>query len=170
VSRGGDSIEALRKIWMDGYNYRREEQTMTRTGNPIMQFFAYEHLPKSLHPVSKAIGDVARLMEQNLPASAETSAGLRKLLEAKDCFVRAALDKRVERAPAPTSAPRHANVVVDVSEPINPALFDAIDAVGPDVIVAPLAPDFAAPGNPEMRNATQVCPECRQSRCECIPL
>ncbi len=34
---------------------------------------------------------VARQMHDTLPRSAEKSAGLRKLLEAKDCFVRAAL-------------------------------------------------------------------------------
>lgn len=59
--------------------------------NPILQFFAYEHLPERLQRWSKPIGDLAREMEKNLPHSAETSAGLRKLLEAKDCFVRAAL-------------------------------------------------------------------------------
>lgn len=59
--------------------------------NPIMKFFAYEHLPERLQTVSKPIGDIARKMDQELPDSAEKSAGLRKLLEAKDCLVRAAL-------------------------------------------------------------------------------
>lgn len=59
--------------------------------NPILQFFAYEHLPERLQKWSKPIGDLAREMAAQLPSSAETSAGLRKLLEAKDCFVRAAL-------------------------------------------------------------------------------
>lgn len=59
--------------------------------NPIMKFFAYEHLPEKLQVVSKPIGDVAREMDEKLPDSAEKSAGLRKLLEVKDCLVRAAL-------------------------------------------------------------------------------
>lgn len=59
--------------------------------NPILKFFAYEHLPEKLQVVSKPIGDLAREMAAVLPPSAETSAGLRKLLEAKDCLVRAAL-------------------------------------------------------------------------------
>lgn len=60
--------------------------------NPIiMRFFAYEHLPEKLQVVSKPIGDLARQMDEVLPDSAEKSAGLRKLLEAKDCLVRAAL-------------------------------------------------------------------------------
>lgn len=57
----------------------------------ILKFFAYEHLPEKLQVVSKPIGDLAREMVATLPPSAELSAGLRKLLEAKDCLVRAAL-------------------------------------------------------------------------------
>ena len=44
-----------------------------------------------MQTVSKPIGDVAKQMEETLADSAEKTAGLRKLLEAKDCFVRAAL-------------------------------------------------------------------------------
>jgi hypothetical protein len=59
--------------------------------NVIMRYFEFDHLPDNLKPVSKTIGDVAVLMDQLLIDSPEKSAGLRKLLEAKDCFVRAAL-------------------------------------------------------------------------------
>lgn len=60
--------------------------------NPIMQFFvAGDHLPPHLRAVSYACMDLAKMMDQRLPDSAEKSAGLRKLLEAKDCFVRSAL-------------------------------------------------------------------------------
>jgi len=58
---------------------------------PIMKYFAYEHLPEHLQGVSKPIGELARLMDESLPDGAEKSAGLRKLLEAKDCLVRAKL-------------------------------------------------------------------------------
>lgn len=57
-----------------------------------MKYFNYEHLPKHLQEVSKPIGDLANKMNNTLPDGAEKSAGLRKLLEAKDCFVRAKLD------------------------------------------------------------------------------
>jgi hypothetical protein len=57
---------------------------------PILKFFAYEHLPENLQQVSRWFADVAYKMAQ-APRNAETSAGLRKLLEAKDCAVRAAL-------------------------------------------------------------------------------
>lgn len=59
--------------------------------SPIMQFFTYAHLPERLQVVSKPIGDLARQIDETLPDCAEKSAGLRKLLEAKDCFVRAGL-------------------------------------------------------------------------------
>ncbi len=62
-----------------------------RPPNPIMRYFAYEHLPEKLQGVSKPIGDLASMMNADLPDSPEKSAGLRKLLEAKDCLVRAAL-------------------------------------------------------------------------------
>ncbi|MBK0350244.1 hypothetical protein JD422_06255 [Leclercia adecarboxylata] len=59
--------------------------------SPIMKYFAYQHLPAHLQEVSKPIGDLATLMDENLPDGAEKSAGLRKLLEAKDALVRAKL-------------------------------------------------------------------------------
>ena len=59
--------------------------------NAIMKFFAYAHLPESLQKISKPIGQLAEEMDQILPNSAEKTAGLRKLLEAKDCLVRANL-------------------------------------------------------------------------------
>lgn len=59
--------------------------------NPIMRYFEYSHLPAELGAVSSTVAVVATYMETHLPDCAEKSAGLRKLLEAKDCFVRAAL-------------------------------------------------------------------------------
>jgi len=61
--------------------------------SPIMKYFKFDHLPGFLQEVSKPIGELAQQMDAALPDGAEKSAGLRKLLEAKDCLVRAALDK-----------------------------------------------------------------------------
>ena len=58
---------------------------------PIMQFFDYAHLPEKLQTVSKQFCEAANWVEANLPKNAERSTALRKLLEAKDCAVRAAL-------------------------------------------------------------------------------
>lgn len=62
--------------------------------NPIMRFFDFEHLPSFLREVSRPVGELARHIDGSLPDCAEKTAGLRKLLEAKDCFVRAALPER----------------------------------------------------------------------------
>ena len=57
----------------------------------LLRFFAYEHLPANLQVVSKPFGDLAWDMAKLLPSSAETTVALRKLLESKDCAVRAML-------------------------------------------------------------------------------
>lgn len=56
-----------------------------------MRYFEYDHLPDTLQPVSRSVAELAVLMDQLLIDCPEKTAGLRKLLEAKDCFVRAAL-------------------------------------------------------------------------------
>lgn len=63
---------------------------------PILDFFKYEHLPPHLAAVSKPFCMLAHQMASTLPRCAETSAGLRKLLEAKDCAVRAMLCAKKE--------------------------------------------------------------------------
>ena len=59
-----------------------------------IKYFSYAHLPEKLQAVSKPLGELAKLMEEILPDGAEKSAGMRKLLEAKDCFVRAKLEDK----------------------------------------------------------------------------
>lgn len=59
-----------------------------------IQFFDYDHLPPHLQKVSKPIYDLAHLMEDTLPDGPEKSAGMRKLLEAKDCFVRTLVEAK----------------------------------------------------------------------------
>ena len=60
--------------------------------NRLIKFFAYSHLPAHLQEVSMPCGELAEVMDL-LPEGAEKTAGLRKLLEAKDCFVRAKLEQ-----------------------------------------------------------------------------
>lgn len=64
----------------------------------ILEFFAYGHLPEKLQEVSKPFSLMAWTMaaragdpDAKPSRIAETAAGLRKLLEAKDCAVRAVL-------------------------------------------------------------------------------
>lgn len=58
----------------------------------IARYFEYSHLPGHLQQVSEPCAHLAAQMLSLLPDGPELTAGLRKLLEAKDCFVRAALD------------------------------------------------------------------------------
>lgn len=59
--------------------------------------FNYQHLRPELQEISRPICELADLMVETIPDGPELSAGLRKLLEAKDCFVRSGLVRR-ERA------------------------------------------------------------------------
>lgn len=60
--------------------------------DPILQFFAYDHLPLHLQAVSRPFGELAAIMT-DLPDNAERAVALRKLLESKDAAVRALLAK-----------------------------------------------------------------------------
>lgn len=60
----------------------------------LLTFFEYKHLPHRLQSVSQQFSSVAHRMVDGNPDSPELTAGLRKLLEAKDCFVRASLSQQ----------------------------------------------------------------------------
>ena len=59
----------------------------------LMQFFAYEHLPEHLKVVSKDFCKLAEKICETIPRNPERIVALRKLLESKDCAVRAKLAK-----------------------------------------------------------------------------
>ncbi len=56
----------------------------------VLNFFAFDHLPAHLQEVSAPFAALAYNMVERLDGP-EVTVGLRKLLEAKDCMVRAAL-------------------------------------------------------------------------------
>jgi hypothetical protein len=56
----------------------------------LLKFFEYAHLPAHLQEISMPLCLIAKQMAEQLDGP-ELTAGLRKLLEAKDCMVRAAL-------------------------------------------------------------------------------
>lgn len=59
----------------------------------LIQFFEYAHLPAHLQEISKPFGDLANHIVATLPSNPERTVAIRKLLEAKDCAVRAKLFK-----------------------------------------------------------------------------
>lgn len=61
--------------------------------NRLLAYFTFSHLPEG--PIRESSAQCAQLAHEidlALPESPEKTAGLRKLLEAKDCFVRAQID------------------------------------------------------------------------------
>lgn len=58
----------------------------------ITQFFAFAHLPEHLQAISRPFSELAQHV-LTLPRNPERTVALRKLLEAKDAAVRAALAK-----------------------------------------------------------------------------
>lgn len=60
--------------------------------NRMLKWFAFAHLPVHLQPISAAFASLANELDMLLPEGAEKTAGMRKLLEAKDCMVRAQID------------------------------------------------------------------------------
>lgn len=59
----------------------------------LLQFFSYMHLPKTLQDISRPFCTLAEHLVKTLPDNPELTTALRKLLEAKDCAVRAQLFK-----------------------------------------------------------------------------
>ena len=63
-----------------------------RPAERILQHFPGAHPEKRANGIQARCREFALDMDELLPESAEKTTGLRKLLEAKDCFVRATFD------------------------------------------------------------------------------
>lgn len=84
---------------------------MPKRTERMLRFFQHEHLPAHLQLVSKPFCDLAHaiVLGDNVPESGtitigsplprnpERTVALRKLLEAKDCAVRAVLEGEIKR-------------------------------------------------------------------------
>jgi hypothetical protein len=70
-----------------------KQEFVVENQEPILQFFAYGHLPGHLQVVSQPFGNLAEHIVKMLPRNPERTVALRKLLEAKDAAVRAHLFK-----------------------------------------------------------------------------
>lgn len=57
----------------------------------LLQFFVFAHLPAPLQDISRPFCELAFQMVAALPSNPERTTMLRKLVEAKDCAVRASL-------------------------------------------------------------------------------
>jgi hypothetical protein len=62
--------------------------------NNLLQFFEYKHLPAGdMQECSAMFNALAYTLEKLLPINPESTSAFRKLLEAKDCAVRAIIYK-----------------------------------------------------------------------------
>lgn len=81
--------------------HRKSEPRPATTMKPLaghdflLQFFSYDHLPLDKQEVSRPFGELAKSIVASLPSNPERAAALRKLLEAKDCAVRASIANTV---------------------------------------------------------------------------
>ncbi len=78
--------------WKKGTNM--SDMTKHDKTHYLMQFFVYGHLPKHLQDVSRPFFMLAETISEG-PGNPETTTALRKLLESKDCAVRAVLFKTI---------------------------------------------------------------------------
>jgi hypothetical protein len=65
--------------------------------DPILQYFHYAHLPPVLAEISQPFCSLAGGLVATLPRNPERTVALRKLLEAKDCAVRANVKPKAVR-------------------------------------------------------------------------
>ena len=86
--------ETMKETGVDKAADARREMNSPHSGTKhrMLKYFRWEHLPEQLQNISRPFGELAVQMLQETPAGPEQTAGLRKLLEAKDCIVRAALE------------------------------------------------------------------------------
>lgn len=57
----------------------------------ICKYFNYKHLPENLQTISKLFHDLFHALDEEVPPNGQKSEGMQRLLEAKDCCVRASL-------------------------------------------------------------------------------
>ncbi len=67
----------------------------------VLRFFEYSHLPEPLKNVAYLAADYAQIICDRVESDPELTVGLRKLLEAKDCFVRAVVAQENRRKSNP---------------------------------------------------------------------
>ena len=87
------AIEKWPEFWISENQIKVTKNENQKEFDPMLNNFSYKHLPEKLQEISKDFSELAHQMAcrgyDNIP---ETMAGLRKLLEAKDCAVRAVLN------------------------------------------------------------------------------
>lgn len=84
---------SLQRVFDKEYGHVFEQMESPQLLHPLMQYFTYAHLPAHLQEISQPMAELVIAMLLKLPMNIETDAFVRKMLEAKDCAVRAKLYK-----------------------------------------------------------------------------
>lgn len=87
-----ESIERLMILMGEGSVPLTSDKNQMRE-EKMSQFFRYDHLPPELQDISRPFCQLSEIIIQVLPSNPERTVALRKLLEAKDCAVRALIYK-----------------------------------------------------------------------------
>lgn len=74
----------------DETNHKALDSAVSQ-GEAIARFFSYSHLKPELAFMSRKFAELALTVMMSSPRNAERTVALRKLLEGKDCAVRACL-------------------------------------------------------------------------------
>lgn len=61
----------------------------------LLKYFKYEHLPPHLQTISKPFSELAHKLDKTVINGPEKTVAFRKLLESKDCAVRAGIDATI---------------------------------------------------------------------------
>ena len=80
---------------------------------PLLQWFDCDHLPIGLQDVVKPFRGLAHHIVETVPRNPERTVALRKLVEAKDCAVRAVLYRGIKTNPGPAVDPGVVRAAVD---------------------------------------------------------
>ncbi|WP_063739300.1 GIY-YIG nuclease family protein [Streptomyces iakyrus] len=95
----------------------------TESSSHVLRYFEHDRLPASLRWISVSFRELAQDMARRLPDDPELAAGLRKLLEARDCAVRAswgtAADGQTSASPFDVPDGPVGDEVVNVSSLLN---------------------------------------------------
>lgn len=62
------------------------------SGERMLRYFRFAHLPSRLQEISSRFAKLAAFLVENVASGPERTVAFRKLLEAKDCAVRAHLE------------------------------------------------------------------------------
>ena len=79
----------LKPAWNSKIKSEPTEAGKIYNKQKALQFFQYGHLPVDMQAISKPFCELANWVYESLPINSQRSKALGKILEAKDCAVRA---------------------------------------------------------------------------------